>query len=393
MMHKKLAMLMLTTLILGTACTSQNAEQPTQPQPVAPTSAVEGQAKPPTNKGTTLKITNNSPTAVPVLITLGNSSNPATNFGISNINQLPKEWNIQPNFSAPTTQGSFVLNANSSVSFNSGSKSFSGNVAFGPGFTARGCGSSSKNACYPNATNLGEFTLNIAGGTETVDISDVNGANANLTINFSGQNSSNLWNSGSYPNANSNVTTISATPLISKLDNKQIGVFGWQATNCINVVPPIPNPTKNCPKPLDAPKKAQLAPNAQCNIQRGQNAPTGGTVEIVFSGYMPNSAPKVGCATVHSITPATGSKKGGTTVTLNGWGFDAVTKVTFQGAKATQLVKSQQSLTFVTPACNFCSGKKPWYSNVVLHFSNGTSYILPAYTAGADAKAAYQYTK
>ncbi len=58
--------------------------------------------------GTTLKIFNNTNTPVPVQITLGKSSNPANNYGISSIAQLPAAWRIVPEKSATTTQGIFI---------------------------------------------------------------------------------------------------------------------------------------------------------------------------------------------------------------------------------------------------------------------------------------------
>ena len=339
------------------------------------------------SSGTTLKITNSTSSAVPVQITLG------ANNGISNINQLPAAWGIVPEKSAPTMQGIFILGGMQSVSFNSGALSFSGNVAFGPKISGRGCGSSVAGACYPNGTNLGEFTLNISGGAETVDISDVNGANALLTITFEGQNKSNRWNDGSFSGANSNVTKIAANEPLP-LWKKPAGVYGWQATNCINVVPPVPNPTPNCPAPVNAPTAAQLQTKAQCNIQRHSGAPTGGTVEIVFGGYLKGSAPGVSCVTANTISPVSGTAKGGTQVTLSGWGLAGVTGVSLQGAAATSITATNQKLTFTTPPCNFCtkSTPTPWNSNVVLTLSNGSTYTLPADVAGATAAAAFVYT-
>jgi hypothetical protein len=343
-----------------------------------------------TGNGTTLKITNNSADPVPVQITLGSG-----NYGISNINQLPSSWGIIPGASAPT-MGIFILAAKSSVSFNSGTNSFSGNVGFGPTFNARGCGSSNSqpNPCYPNSINLAEFTLNMPG--ETVDISDVNGANASITVNFTGQTSNNQWNDGTFQGANSNVTTINIQPPLSTFAN-QIGVYGWQATNCINVIPPVPNgpPANLCPAPVNAPSGPQLQTNAQCNIQRGGSAPTGGTVEIVFGGFTDGpSAPQPGCVIVYTINPASGTQSGGTTVTMAGWGLSQVTGVTFQGAQATIVSQSNTQLVVTTPACNFCGGgqPQPWNSNVLLNLANGGSYILPAGAAGPNATAAYVFT-
>lgn len=223
--------------------------------------------------GTTLAIANSTGTDVPVMVTLG------AGYGINNVNQLP--WGVTP-VGGSVLQGTFNLKANTSVSFNSGSRSFSGNIAFGPTFTNRGCGSTAANACYPNSTTLAEFTLNMAG--ETVDISGVNGTNALMTINLSGS----PWNDGQggHTNvtkiANQGITSWSAVP----------GVYGWQATTC-TAAPNPPNPTSNCPAPKNRPSGPQLQSKAQCNIQR--SGPTGGTVQIVFAGYAPNSAPPPNC--------------------------------------------------------------------------------------------------
>lgn len=344
--------------------------------------------------GTTLKVTNRTSTPVPVQITLGNTGNPATQYGISNINQLPSSWGpLYPDPSAPTTQAIFILGGNSSVSFNSGSLSFAGNIAFGPTFTGRGCGSSQSapNPCYPNSITLGEFALNLGpNGSETVDISGVNGTNALIAINFTGQRRGNRWNSGSFTGANPNVTRIANQSIANW--NSPPGVYGWQATNCINVVPPVPNPMASCPAPVQAPASAQLQTNAQCNIQRGQGAPTGGTVEIVFNGYAQGSGPQAGCAGAYAMTQYRGRRTGGTPVVMTGWGLSQVQSITFQGAQATITHQSDQRIAFRTPACNFCSGSQPWYSNVVLNLKNGGSVILPASIAGPTAPAAWTYT-
>jgi hypothetical protein len=360
-------------------------------KPQAPSGNLMAQA----SGGTTLQITNGTSAAVPVQITLGNSGNPASNYGISNINQLPSSWGtIYPDPSAPTTQGIFILAGNSSVSFNSGTLSFAGNVAFGPTFTGRGCGSSTSNPnpCYQDSITLGEFALNLgASGSETVDISGVNGTNAAITINFSGQGANNQWNDGTFSGANPNVTSVANQPMTSW--TAPPGVYGWQATNCINVVPPVPNPIPNCPAPVDAPSSAQLQTNAQCNIQRAQGAPTGGTVQIVFTGYAsPTSTPQPGCAGAYIISPNSGSQSGGTSVTMIGWGLSQVTGVTFQGAAATIVSQSDTQLVVTTPACNFCTMSQPWYSNVILTLSNTKTYTLPASVAGLTAPAAWTYT-
>lgn len=229
--------------------------------------------------GTTLKVTNDTANPVPVMVTLG-----IGNFGITNINQLP--WHIKSQPAGSATQGLFLLPAHGSVSFNSGSKSFSGNIAFGPTFTARGQGNSAPNACYPNATNLAEFTINQPG--ETVDISRVNGANAKMAINFDGAPA---WNDGAGGNAK--VVRIADILPITRWTSPE-GVYGWQATDCVDVKLPVPNgpPSNLAPAPVNAPGSPQLQAKAQCNIQRPGNVPTSGTVQIVYSGWDADAVPR-----------------------------------------------------------------------------------------------------
>jgi hypothetical protein len=222
--------------------------------------------------GTTLQVANATGSAVPVMVTLGAGQ------GINNVNQIP--WGIKQ-VGSPL-QGIFTLGANQSVSFNSGSKSFSGNIAFGPTFNSRGCGSTAANACYPNSTTLAEFSLNMPG--ETVDLSGVNGTNALITMNLSGS----PWNDGA--GGHTNVTKFANQPISGWTPST--GVYGWQATTC-TAAPNPPNPTSSCPAPKNRPSAAQLQSKAQCNVQRG--GPTGGTVQIVFTGYAPGSAPPANC--------------------------------------------------------------------------------------------------
>jgi len=327
------------------------------------------------SSGTTLKITNGTSTAVPVQVTLG------AGYDINNINQLPSSWGvIQDPVGIQNLSGIFILAGSSSVSFNSYPNSFSGNVAFGPTSFGRGCGNSAAGACYPNAANFAEFTLNYSAGQETVDISDVNGANASITINFT---SSNPWTDNSGDN---NMTTIGIAPPLSNFNNQE-GVYGWQGTTCTGNSG-YPNPASGCPAPVNAPSASQLQTNAQCNIQRKVGV-SGGTVEVVFNGFTDApSAPQAGCMAVYTISPASGSQNGGTTVTMTGWGLSQVTSVTFQGAAATISSQSNTQLVVTTPACNFCGGSQPWNSNVML---NG-SYTAPSYAAGWGASAAWKYT-
>jgi hypothetical protein len=230
----------------------------------------------PGGTGTNLVVKNNTDSPVPVLITLG------AGYGINSVTQLPASWHITPHPDGTNLKGSFTLPANSSVAFNSGANSFSGNVAFGPTFAAMGCGGS---ACYPNATNLAEFTLNYPG--ETVDISCVNGVNAFISYQLSGGAT---WTDNVSPAA------------VSSFANKAMGqnanipgVYGWQATTCTGNPNP-PNPTADCPAPNDAPGASELSSAESCNVQRKGDAPFGGTVTIIFNGWTPNSEPPANCA-------------------------------------------------------------------------------------------------
>ena len=144
----------------------------------------------------------------------------------------------------------------------------------------------------PDATTLAEFTLNMPG--ETVDISGVNGTNAIIAINFSGQTSSNQWNDGSFKGANTNITKIANQPITSW--SPAPGVYGWRGTNCTTVVLPVPNgpPSNLCAAPVSAPSAPQLQPKSAMQYTR-RSGPTGGTVQIVFTGWAPNSTPPANC--------------------------------------------------------------------------------------------------
>ncbi|HTV85381.1 MAG TPA: hypothetical protein VME63_08240 [Dyella sp.] len=228
--------------------------------------------------GTTLEVTNASSQPVPVMVTLG-----IGHFGVTNIDQL--HWHIIPQPKGSATQGIFMLPAHKSVIFDSGSKSFSGNIAFGPTFTARGQGNKDSKACYPDATNLAEFTLNQQG--ETVDISRVNGANAKIAIDFKGGSP---WNDG--VDEHKNILHIADEQPISTWTSP-VGVYGWQATDCVDVKLPVPNgpPSNLAPAPVNAPNGPQLQATRQCNIQRAGNARTGGIVHVVFNGWDTGAAP------------------------------------------------------------------------------------------------------
>ena len=76
---------------------------------------------------------------------------------------------------------------------------------------------------------------------------------------------------------------------------------------------------------------------------------------------------------VQNVAPNTGPAAGGTTVTIAGFGFQAVTGVTFGGTAATSVVvnANQDALTCVTPA--HAAGQVP----VVVVRSSGGNITAP----------------
>src|SRR5262245_8998513 len=225
--------------------------------------------------GTKLVIRNNTASPVPVLITFGKG------YGIDSVLQLPFWWGVVPHLDGTFLKGSVIIGPGAALSFDSGDRSFSGNIAFGPTFTDMGCGGG---ACYPNATNLAEFTLNYPG--ETVDISNVNGTNAFIAYELDGGAT---WTDNVSPNP---VTSFANNPIGQNANIS--GVYGWQATTCTGNANP-PNPVAGCPAPKDAPAMSELSATSLCNVQRAGDAAFGGTVTINFNGWTPNSEPPAGC--------------------------------------------------------------------------------------------------
>lgn len=171
-----------------------------------------------------------------------------------------------------------------------------------------GCGGS---MALGDASNLAEGSINFAisgaegagcANADAADISAVNGINAFLKLEMKGQS----WtfptaeNSSFGHNANSS------------------GVYGWAATTCTGNAG-YPNPQAGCAAPIDAPRakdgmcktpggtpyspivdpKTNIAycdersdagnadPQGMCVSQRPGGV-TGGTVDIIFRGFLPN---------------------------------------------------------------------------------------------------------
>jgi hypothetical protein len=326
-----------------------------------------------------LQVTNATSTTVPAMITLGSTRNPASNYGINDISQLPAAWTTYPssdgNPGDPVIQSLFLLPGGESVCFNSGALSFAGNVVFGPTFAQRGCGGDAT-ACYPDAATFFELALNLGpSGQETVDVSGVNGTNA-----LGG------WNLDATPIWTNTLTPASVTQIrnaaIGSWAAPADGVYGWQSTDCIRLVPPIPNPVSGCLAPLHWPSQVtQNQASRVCNVSRASGA-TGGTAQIVFNGFASGSAPGAACVggferfqprNVSAGTP-------GSTLTMTGYALDTVTGVQFQGVAATIVgTPTANQLVVTTPVVPYCTGGATTLDAAVTFTVNGvTGPVTPA---------------
>jgi hypothetical protein len=226
-----------------------------------------------TSATTVFAVRNATGAAVTVRLTLGPA---VTGNWVRNVADFPSSWGV----SGSGLVGQFTLPTQTTRSFTLPiGVGLSGNVMFGGGGGNPGCGAQPG---FPNAANLGEFTLGVPGngyiGQESVDISNVNGTNSYMALALAG---SNPWNAGAgYPNvkaaSNGNIGS----------NANRVGVFGWQATNCTSSVNP-PNPLPGCPAPVNAPAAAELSSQPNCPLQRPTN---GGVVTIVFNGFIPGSS-------------------------------------------------------------------------------------------------------
>jgi hypothetical protein len=349
------------------------------PDPTPPSGCTSGSST------TQLQVTNATSTTVPVMITLGTTRNPASNYGINNIGQLPAAWSTYPYSDGvptdPIIQSIFLLAGGDSVCFNSGALSFAGNVAFGPNFAERGCGGADTTVCFPDASTAFEFALNLGpSGQETVDISGVNGTNA---LGFWNLDATPVWTNTLTP---ASVTQIRNAPIASWTAPAD-GVYGWQSTDCIQLVPPIPNPVAGCPAPLHWPSQVtQNQASRVCNVSRASGA-TGGTAQIVFNGYASGSAPGVACVggfarfKPHHASAGTG----GVTLTMNGYGLDAVTGVQFQGVAATIVgTPTANQIVVTTPVVPYCAPGATELEAVVTFTVNGVAGVVTPAPPGVN---------
>jgi len=363
--------LLLAVIAIASGCGGGSSPSP---GPTPPSGCTSGSST------TQLQVTNATSTAVPVMITLGTTRNPASNYGINDVSQLPAAWTTYPysdgNPGDPVIQALFLLPGGESLCFNSGALSFAGNVTFGPNFAERGCGSIDTTGCFPDASTAFEFALNLGpSGQETVDVSGVNGTNA-----LGG------WNLDATPVWTNTLSPASVTQIrnaaIGSWAPPSDGVYGWQSTDCIQLVPPIPNPIPGCLAPLHWPSQVtQNQASRVCNVSRASGA-TGGTAQVVFNGYASGSAPGVACVggfarfQPHQVSAGTA----GSTLTMNGYGLDAVTGVQFQGVAATIVgTPTANQIVVRTPVVPYCApGATTLDTNVTFTVNGVAGTVTPA---------------
>lgn|GEM_PF-2529339 len=238
---------------------------------------------------------------------------------ISSITHRPIKF--VPQTPAVADKGYYLLKAGETLTYKPATFSCAGgtcspamtyNFFFTPkkydGNPNNGCGGS---AVFGDATNLAEGSINFAingaegkgcANADAADISAVNGINSFLKLEMKGQS----WpfpaaeNSSFGHNANAS------------------GVYGWAATTCTGNAG-YPNPQNNCAAPVNAPRardgmcktpggtayapivdpKTNVAycdersdpgknePQGACVSQRPGGV-TGGAVDIIFRGFLPN---------------------------------------------------------------------------------------------------------
>lgn len=336
---------------------------------------------------TTLKVCNTTQGNVPMMLRL----NPQYHVNLSSV---PASWGVAAATDTPLFNGHFWLPANQCVSWLPASgTTVSGSISYGATFTGASQGGT---ACYPQGQNIAEFTLNTPPGIysqETVEISNINGANAALSFNLATV-TSRKWNNGS--GGNKNVTTF-ANPDIDNaawsafVGLNGTGVLGFQATGCTTSSNPPDGPGTSIPGPIYTPQPTvQLQSIAQCMVQR--SPPYGGTVTITYNGVLPDTqnagaSYTASCVGTWAISPGTGPVAGNTSVTLAG-AVSNVTGVSVQGSPATNFQNNGTSLTFTTPPSSWGGAGA---AAIVLTTTGGTSYTVPANIAGNGGAGAFVY--
>lgn len=215
------------------------------------------------NDQTTLAVFNSTGKPVQVWITLAKG-----NDYMSKVENIPFVKHVDPNNSA---QGHFELEAGKTVTYTSPPGFiFSGNVCFGS--MPLNC-IPDKSFKFQSGLNLAEFTLNISGGDETIDISGVYGTNAFIKWSIEGGGQ---WNAGrSHPN----VTSFSNRVIGKNIG--RIGVFPYGCTDCTNSEGFVPCGII----PSGAPNPIVCQSEPICNVQRNSTG-RGGRATIIFNGFI-----------------------------------------------------------------------------------------------------------
>jgi hypothetical protein len=202
------------------------------------------------NSPTTVQITNSNSDSVLVFLRLG----------VSDTSWVHDVNGIFGIHSSVTTQGSFWLQPNDTLSYTS-TKPIQGNISFWH---------EPNNCPYPDsAITLYEFTLNnlgtVVNAQETVDISCVAGVSSigSITMQGGGQ-----WTDNFHPDS---ITKIQNSTLYNNSNTS--GVFPYGCTNCIN--------HDGAPDCEGHPKYATENTHNICNVQRNASL-SGGIVTITY---------------------------------------------------------------------------------------------------------------
>jgi len=209
---------------------------------------------------TTLHVKNNSSQAVITYITLG-----ATAGCVQDVSQLITDGN--PITKMYPLMGHFELPAGATVTLSApNNEGLNGNFSFGT--PPLNCPTPQ----LPNGVVLAEFIINNGfqqNGQETIDISCVPGVNALLAFEMSSTDWTSNWGK---------ITSVQKIENSTKLNNTdRVGVFPYGCDNCTS----SDNPPECVGKQSKYANKEPI-----CNVQRPAGNNQGGTLTLVFNGYI-----------------------------------------------------------------------------------------------------------
>lgn len=240
---------------------------------------------------TSLQFTNSTGNAVTAYLTLGaDSAGRISDVRLMDGSNQVTIGNVTPD----NLQGSFTLQPNQSVTWNS----FNGGRASGS-ITFRAPPQSCKIDGGPCGVTKGEFGINIpGGGGEAVDISSVDGINVIMSMDLSNGGGT-AWPSGPNGQVARNSGTLTG-------DKAAWGVFPYRCSICAG----IGNAPAQCDNPLGPANQSYCKDGTEsdpqpvrCQLNR---TGAGGTVKFAFEGIMDplgESAPQ--SAGPESTSPST----------------------------------------------------------------------------------------